>query len=380
MPPLMPPAMESTPDPQSIFEQFDSFDLTPHFDDFESLGGSKRSRCRHCGHETRRQRRDMFAHLLRACPNYKTTAIAEKLRADLSVYLAINRLRPKRRSGQNGARTQMPGPARVQTTMGASQQQTSQASRSSDDLARASSDINYTDDNTEDASSVNFNANRSTSSYSAPPSVDQDEEDEAETIHAVPRKRRKGQQTETKDLRAAHRPSKRPRNGSMTWHEDPDADPDSLHNETPTMDEDESQTIVVNIPRQHPSRQTEYEGDITLQRLSGRSRNSNPNWREDAEAIVDSRLSVPNAAELGPVRRAINRLGRHGRYGDEAMSSIRDMWQTKVSEALGEMVTSEADAVRMVGDLLRVAEERQGRGFSGRVLRQVEDYMADPGI
>ncbi|KAK5131571.1 hypothetical protein LTR08_000826 [Meristemomyces frigidus] len=118
--------------------------------------------------------------------------------------------------------------------------------------------------------------------------------------------------------------------------------------------------------------------EAALKRLAGRGKGSQF-WRQDTDLVVDGYLSAPSATELAPVRRVMSQLGRDAQYADDAMSSIRYAWHTKLAEGLGEMIMFEADAVRVVANLLRVAEERQLKGFGRRVLRQVEAYLPGEG-
>lgn len=120
------------------------------------------------------------------------------------------------------------------------------------------------------------------------------------------------------------------------------------------------------------------DADASLKRLASHGKGSH-SWRYDTDIVVDEYLSVPSATELAPVRRAISQLGREAQYAGDAMSSIRYAWHTKQAEGLGEMIMFEADAVRVVANLLRVAEERQLKGFGRRVLRQVEAYLPAEG-
>lgn len=60
------------------------------------------------------------------------------------------------------------------------------------------------------------------------------------------------------------------------------------------------------------------------------------------------------------------------------MIGIRHAWQTRLAKALGDTVTTEADAARVVATLLRIAQERQGEpGFGERVARKLLDEFRD---
>lgn len=52
---------------------------------------------------------------------------------------------------------------------------------------------------------------------------------------------------------------------------------------------------------------------------------------------------------------------------------------TEIAQTLGEMITTQADAVRFVGTLLRVAEERQLKGFGRSILKEVGKHLPGDG-
>ncbi|KAK4548731.1 hypothetical protein LTR36_008504 [Oleoguttula mirabilis] len=159
------------------------------------------------------------------------------------------------------------------------------------------------------------------------------------------------------------------------------ARPSSANNnaETPTNDGlvDYQTHGMLSTPNNKRKRESP-DTEAALKRLAGRGKGSQF-WRHDTDLVVDGYLSAPSATELAPLRRVISQLGREAQYADDAMSSIRYAWHTKLAEGLGEMITFEADAVRVVANLLRVAEERQLKGFGRRVLRQAEAYLPAEG-
>jgi len=157
----------------------------------------------------------------------------------------------------------------------------------------------------------------------------------------------------------------RPANGN-----DPDAPHDGLVDH-------QTNNVVLSTPSNKRKRESP-DAEAALKRLAGRGKGSQY-WRQDTDLVVDGYLSAPSPTELAPVRRVISQLGREAQHADDAMSSIRYAWHTKLAEGLGEMVTFEADAVRVIANLLRVAEERQLKGFGRRVLRQVEAYLPPEG-
>ncbi|KAK5124571.1 hypothetical protein LTR85_001788 [Meristemomyces frigidus] len=138
------------------------------------------------------------------------------------------------------------------------------------------------------------------------------------------------------------------------------------------------QTIGMPSTPSNKRKREPLNGEAALKRLACRGKGSQC-WRPDTDLVVDGLLSAPSATELAPLRRMISQWGREAQYADDAMSSIRYAWHTKLAEGLGEMIMFEADAVRVVANLLRVAEERQTKGFGRQVLRQVEAYLPAEG-
>ena len=159
-------------------------------------------------------------------------------------------------------------------------------------------------------------------------------------------------------------------NNGRASNADNDEDPDDNGLVNYQTNGTHSTPVSLKRKRDAPDQSSEQ----ALKRLAGRGKGSQF-WRQDTDLVVDGYLSAPSATELAPVRRIMSQLGRDAQHADDAMSSIRYAWHTKLAEGLGEMIMSDADAVRVVANLLRVAEERQLKGFGRRVLRQVEAYL-----
>ena len=105
---------------------------------------------------------------------------------------------------------------------------------------------------------------------------------------------------------------------------------------------------------------------------------SGAHWQADTDIIVDDYLCTPSAAELASVRRVVARSCGQAGNSDEAMSCIRQEWQYRIAEALGEMVTSEADAAYVIRSILRVAGERHPPGFDARTFKQLGQKVPGP--